>query len=631
MCPSFAGMKLFGTTSLVGTSFTAYLTEKQIEQFSKDTRVELITQDAYLTPSALWNSTNDNYPQVRPWGLHAMEVAWAGPSNGSATVYVLDTGVEMHADLPGLAAGDRLSALPGINPTGCYAHSTHVAGIIGAADNGTGVVGVLPGVKIVSIALGTTNSTTTPCPLGSSVGSGSHSQTTSALGSALQKVYERAIYDQKVAVVNISFNRDPLSPTNEFSSTGTIGQKMREVATSSFYDGAGYRGAFIVQSAGNLRQNACNHAFDAPAASDGIMVVGGLDQNGQEVVPMQSLGLFGFSSMPFAGDEPGSNTNAAGCVEVWAPSQRVYSTWSGGYQFLSGTSMAAPHIAGFAARLVESNPGIQTSDQLETAVRGYFTAIAGLTNLSMPRMSLQSVIAAPTLEMVDGTSRSSLSPINFVKFAAQVDLKYEAIGAQYCVANVTKDGAPHLNDYTLPSHNLGVQAYSPGQYVWTVTCYSPQGTQTTVVANGHLKRPVTVAWRVSTTSTGATNTTPSWQPIPNGNTVMWSASASPSAPFDQIHESTGADWCHIQTYAWNGNSNGDPVNPVYSMQSTFPPYYAQTEPPLWDIGPVSPTYYQHATFYFGSNPQPSYVGYKWLLTCGNSDESKRTVMYGRPQ
>ncbi len=102
--------ELFGTTSLVGTSFTAYLTEKQVEEFSKDKRVKLITQDAYLTPSALWNSTNDNTSQVRPWGLHAMDVAWAGPSNGSATVYVLDTGVEMHGDLTGLAAGDRISA-----------------------------------------------------------------------------------------------------------------------------------------------------------------------------------------------------------------------------------------------------------------------------------------------------------------------------------------------------------------------------------------------------------------------------------------------------------------------------------------------------------------------------------------
>lgn len=40
--------ELLGTTSLVGTSFTAYLTEKQVEQFAKDKRVKLITQDAYL-------------------------------------------------------------------------------------------------------------------------------------------------------------------------------------------------------------------------------------------------------------------------------------------------------------------------------------------------------------------------------------------------------------------------------------------------------------------------------------------------------------------------------------------------------------------------------------------------------
>ncbi len=482
-----------------------------------------------------------------------------------------------------------------------------MAGIIGAADNGAGVVGVLPGVKLVSIALGDSNSSSNTCSNGSPIAS---------FVQGLELIYQRAIYDQKVAVVNISFN----SVSGDFSSTGTIGLKMKAVATSSFYDGAGYRGALIVQSAGNNNLDACSFSYGPAGFTDGIMVVGGIDANGQRVVPV--LGPNAYFNLPLAGDEPGSNEG--NCVEVWAPSQRVYSTWSGGYQFLSGTSMAAPHIAGFAARLVESNPSIQTSDQLETAVRGYFATITGATNLSMPRMSLESVNARPTLEMVEGTTRSSLSPINFSKLAAQVNLQFEAIGAQYCNVNVTKNGAAHLNYNTSPSHNLDVQAYSPGQYIWTVTCYSPQGTQTTVVANGQLMvRAVTVSWLARTTSTGFGYP---WPVIPNGGSVSWLVDTVNPHPFDQAHYATEADYCHIKSSGFTGNTLNDPNHPSFDSNAT--PTFSQTL--LWDSGPYAPTYYQYATFYFGyATP---YEGYKWLMTCRNSEgDVKSTVMYGRPQ
>jgi hypothetical protein len=81
-----------GTTSLVGISFIAYLDAKQVDQLAKDKRVERLTQDAYLQPSALWNTATDTSGQQRSWGLYAMGVANAGSSNGAATVYVLDTG-----------------------------------------------------------------------------------------------------------------------------------------------------------------------------------------------------------------------------------------------------------------------------------------------------------------------------------------------------------------------------------------------------------------------------------------------------------------------------------------------------------------------------------------------------------
>ena len=210
------GVDLISTTSLVGTSFTAFLTDKQVEQFSKDKLVRRLTQDSYALPRALWTSTTDASGQVRPWGLQAIGLSGGG-SGGGATVYVLDTGVELHPDLPGLAAADQLVGQPGMSPVGCYPHGTHVAGIVGAADNGIGVVGVAPGVRIVSIRV-----TTNIAPPGQTC---DERMVISAFIQALETVKINGTLTGSVGVVNVSFN-DP----GTFVSTGTTGEKMRNVA-----------------------------------------------------------------------------------------------------------------------------------------------------------------------------------------------------------------------------------------------------------------------------------------------------------------------------------------------------------------------------------------------------------------
>jgi lantibiotic leader peptide-processing serine protease len=93
------------------------------------------------------------------WNMQAIEApaAWAAGYDGSgARVAVIDGGIyDLHADIaPNLDASCSASFVPG-EPynadTGTFWHGTHVAGIVLAADNGFGVIGVAPGATLMHV------------------------------------------------------------------------------------------------------------------------------------------------------------------------------------------------------------------------------------------------------------------------------------------------------------------------------------------------------------------------------------------------------------------------------------------------------------------------------------------------
>ena len=394
------GFAAHAMTSWSSTSFTAFLDEAQREALAGDSRVAQIhpNQKAAFSfnvltdDGALWND-KVNGSEVNSWGKMAVNSS-STSSNGTALVYVIDAGVGQHQDLnvvewvngrTGFKCGTRTGA--GVSPctaaqmqnvVGCYTHSTAVAGVIGAKADGSGTQGIDPGVKIISVAASeaTAPDSTNMClPTGVDL---------ATLKSSLDWVMsDISTYNASglTSVVNISVNW-----TSSSGSPTSLEQDMNTLASAT-------PGAIIVQSAGNHFESACSHAYagfgaspwSAASTSDGIMTVGAFNTHGQAVVPLTYFnsprGAFGFwkQATPFGFDR---GSNYGSCVDIWAPGDGIYMPMANPsstaaqngtivyttYGFGSGTSFAAPHVAGLAARLIEAS-ALRSPSAVEGALR----------------------------------------------------------------------------------------------------------------------------------------------------------------------------------------------------------------------------------------------------------------------
>jgi len=248
----------------------------------------------------------------------------------NADVAVLDTGIDAgHPDLNVIASvncsgGSPLRGSCKSGGTDGNGHGTHVAGTIAAIDNGIGVAGVAPGARLWSVKVLDNN------------GSGYLSW----IIAGIDWVTARA---GTISVANMSLGFEGSSAA------------LDEAITNSVAAGVTY-----AVSAGNSGKDAT--AF-SPA-------------NHPHVVSVSALA--DFNGLPGGGAAPtcyidqddtlANFSNFGAVIDLAAPGVCILSTWPGGaYRILSGTSMAAPHVAGAAAVLVAG--GITGQAQVREKLR----------------------------------------------------------------------------------------------------------------------------------------------------------------------------------------------------------------------------------------------------------------------
>jgi subtilisin family serine protease len=138
--------------------FAANLTDDEAQALRKDLSVRYVESaeirfhiaDAATTS----NATTEGHPinaQVTPYGIamvHAQDV-WPVERGDGINVAVVDTGVDYtHPELKNVYQGGFNAITLTSDPRDDNGHGTHCSGIIAAADNNIGVVGVAPNVKL---------------------------------------------------------------------------------------------------------------------------------------------------------------------------------------------------------------------------------------------------------------------------------------------------------------------------------------------------------------------------------------------------------------------------------------------------------------------------------------------------
>ena len=305
--------------------FSIRLPEAAAQRLANDPRVRLVEEDGVVQATDLQSSP--------PWGLDRIDQRLL-PLDGqfaytlAATpvyVHVLDTGIRIsHLEFGGRAFVGGDYITPLTGGLDCHGHGTHVAGTIGAATFGVAKNVTLYAHRVLDCS-----------------GSGTDASVMAALDAVAADTVHRP------AIANLSLGGPP------------------STALDDAVRGAIASGVTVVVAAGNSNVDA---STQSPARVTEAITVGATGSN----------------------DGRASFSNFGSVVDVFAPGVSVLSAWytsDTATATLSGTSMAAPHVAGAIALYLEG--GNRTPSQVASALIASATpGVVGSPGVGSPNLLL---------------------------------------------------------------------------------------------------------------------------------------------------------------------------------------------------------------------------------------------------
>ena len=310
-----------------GPTFAVSMTAVQARRLAADPAVRFVEQDRITHVTATQRNPG--------WGLDRIDQRSVTPSKtyrptddgDSVHAYVIDTGIRItHAEFGGRAAYGYDFVDGDATASDCNGHGTHVAGTIGGTH-----YGVAKKVKLVAVRV-------------------------------LDCAGEGDIFDV-IAGVNWVTSHAVRPAVANMSMGGGYSASLEAAIQKSIGAGITY-----VVAAGNDDTNA---ADESPAGLASAITVGATD----------------------AGDRRASFSNYGSVLDLFAPGVNIRSSIAASNTataLYSGTSMAAPHVAGAAALVLDANPGYSPA-----RVRDYLVAKATTGKVTDPHGSPNRLLYVP--------------------------------------------------------------------------------------------------------------------------------------------------------------------------------------------------------------------------------------------
>jgi len=303
----FENVGRFGVNATVHydiNNFKGYVTKLNkagLDLLLKDDMISYVEEDAVVRLESCFEEKS------APWGLvrtNEKELVITGEYYYSEDTkgvlgYVVDTGVYVqHNDFGGRASWGANFAGDG-KDTDCNGHGTHVAGTMVGTKYGLAKFAELIAVKVLDCG-----------------GSGTTSGVISGIGWVAD--YNKAKRAGRTGVANMSLGG------------------LKSTALNTAVTNAIANNVLFVVAAGNDNKDACNYS---PASAKGALTVAASDNE----------------------DRKASFSNFGACVDLYAPGVGITSAWINNpdsSNTISGTSMACPHVAGLALKVVSENQGM---------------------------------------------------------------------------------------------------------------------------------------------------------------------------------------------------------------------------------------------------------------------------------
>jgi subtilisin family serine protease len=267
------------------TSFLAHMSETESQKLRQDPSVLLVEPDRIMSMCSCVDVATTS---TLSWNIKQTGYGRGDLQTGK-TVWIIDTGIDLdHPDLNVDASRSKSFVSGNTSADDENGHGTHIAGIIGAKNNNIGVTGVASGATLVSLRV-------------------LDDEGEGRLSGIIQAVNYVKQNGKAGDVVNMSLGGEGTSTTLD-----------RAILL------AADAGILFAIAAGNDTKNSDSYS-PAHVNHSNVFTVSAMDSKNQ----FASFSNFGSS------------------VDVCAYGVRINSTYKDGkYATLSGTSMAAPHVAG---------------------------------------------------------------------------------------------------------------------------------------------------------------------------------------------------------------------------------------------------------------------------------------------